>query len=143
MAAYTFRRTDSWRGNVSNPKGSMSTRRTLNFCGKYIRLTKLMADHIGVTAGSHLAFTIDEDKPECIYVRQADGPDDTKEIQFPLLYDHKEHGTLRCCSSVIVRHVLHFANAQKSCTCYVASNPINIDGKQHYQILLANPYRVK
>ena len=72
MAAYTFRRTDSWRGNVSNPKGSMSTRRTLNFCGKYIRLTKLMADHIGVTAGSHLAFTIDEDKPECIYVRQAD-----------------------------------------------------------------------
>ena len=142
MAAYTFRRQDSWRGNVSNPKGSVSTRRTLNFCGKYIRLTKMMADHIGVTAGSHLAFTIDESKPNCIYVRPADEPDDTKEIQIPLLYDHKEHGTLRCCSSVVVKHVLNLANAKKSCTCYVSPTPTDISGKQHYKVLIENPYRV-
>lgn len=141
METYTFRRTDSWRGNVSNRKGSVSTRRTLNFCGKYIRLTKMLADHIGVTAGSHLAFTIDENKPEHIYVRPADEPDDTRDIQYELSYDHRSKGTLRCCSTCVVRHVLAHANAANSCTCYVAPTPTIIDGKKHYQVLVSSPYR--
>ena len=142
MTPYTFRHSDSWRGVVCNTKGTTSTRCTLNFCGLFIRLTKLTAEKLGVRAGSHLAFTIDEDKPECIYVRQADDADDTKDIQFTVQYDKKKCGTLKCCSTLVVKHVLQYANAKKSCTCYIASAPTIINGKNHYQVLVANPYRI-
>ncbi|MBR1525061.1 MAG: hypothetical protein IJ640_00175 [Prevotella sp.] len=142
MTPYTFRRTDSWKGESSNPKGSESTRRSLNFRDNKIYLSKMLSDQMGIVAGSHLAFTYDEDKPQNIYIRTADDPDDTHDIQSKVSYAKKSKGSLRCCNIAVVRHVLHHVGADRACTCYVSPSPILINGKQHYQILVGCPIMV-
>lgn len=142
MEAYTFRHNDSRRGISSNRTGSVSTRRTLNFNGKYIRLTKMLAEDMRLTVGRHLAFTIDEEKPERIYVRQADDKDDTRDVQFTISYDNKAKGTYRCAAKCVVDYVLQQVGATSKCTCYVSPKPTNINGKDHFQILVACPLMI-
>ncbi len=142
MTTYTFRKADSQRGKPHNPDGKPSTRRTLNFCDGRIILSALLAKHLCVTAGSHLAFTYDEDKPERIYVRTADDRDDTKDIQSALAFISTKKQVLRCCNTAVVQHVLQQAGAVSSCTCYVAQKPTVINGKKHYQILVASPVMI-
>ncbi len=142
METYTFRRLEARRGRTPNPVGTVSTRRTLNFRAGRIVLSHLLAEQLGVTAGSHLAFTYDEKKPERIYVRAADDIDDTKDIQSALSCLGKNNASLRCCNAAVVQHVLQQAGATTSCTLYVAPKPVAINGKNHYQILVSSPIRI-
>lgn len=142
MPAYTFRRHDALRGVALNPNGHVSTRRTLNFRGCEIVMSALLADQLNVKAGNHLAFTYDEDHPDHIYVRTADDADDTRDIQFSLSSKQKDKHKLRCCNTAVVRHVLSQVGAKRSCTCYVSPEPTNIEGKEHYQILLSCPIQI-
>lgn len=139
MNAYTFRRHDSLRG-VENKRTSV--RRTLCFRGRVIVLSILLAQELGVKSGSHVAFTYDEDHPENIYVRAADDADDTRDIQNTLGCKYADGKTLRCTNSAVVHHVLSQVGAKTSCTCYVAPIPTNINGKEHYQILLSCPIQI-
>lgn len=142
MTPYTFRKSDSQRGKPHNPDGKPSTRRTLNFRDGRIVLSTLLAEQLGVTSGSHIAFTYDENKPERIYVRTADYHDDTKDIQSALAFIGTKKKVLRCCNTAVVQHVLQQAGAINSCTCYVAQKPTVINGKKHYQILVASPVMI-
>ena len=139
MNAYTFRRHDSLRG-VVNKRTSVA--RTLSFNGRVIVLSVLLEQEMGIKKGSHVAFTYDEDHPENIYIRTADDADDTKDIQNTVNCISGKIKTLRCTNSAVVRHVLNQVGAKKSCTCYVAPIPTNINGKEHYQILLSCPIKI-
>lgn len=140
MNAYTFRRHDSKRGVVTG--NNTSNKRTLYFRDSRIIPSILLANELGVKAGSHLAFTYDEDNPENVYVRTADDADDTKDIQCSLHGAKPGSKTLRCKNRAVVMHILSQVGAKASCTCYVSPTPTNINGKEHYQILLSCPIQI-
>ena len=143
MNAYTFRRFDTSRARANNTSGSTSTRRTINFNDRFIYLSCLLAEQLHLKEGSHIAFTMDEDKPERIYVRQADDIDDTRDIQCALSSQRRDRRNLRCSNKAVVEHVLYLVGATTSCTCYVAPNATKIGGKDHYQILVDCPLMIK
>ena len=139
MELYTFTRTEARRGQA-NSLGRPVSRRTLSFRGQRIYLSTLLSMDLGLKAGAHVAFTYDEDRPERVYIRPADYPDDTKEIQMKLSAASKR--VLQCYNKAVVKHVLTFAEATEGCTCYVAAKPTKINGKDHYQILVSNPINI-
>lgn len=142
MDYYTFRKYDSSRGQVSNPRGSVSLRRTLTFRGQHIMLSQLLAKDLNVKAGSHLAFTLDEKNPDRVFVRPADYADDEKDIQYTLSNMGGGKQQLRCTNASVVRHIHSIMGATKSCTCYVSPAATKINGKDHYQILVSCPINI-
>lgn len=142
MNAYTFRRTDAWR-DQSNRKGGRQAQATINFGDRYITISRQLASMLGVDTNAHVAFTYDEDKPDHVYIRPADYPDDTREVQHCLFGVGRNKAYLRCSNRAVTQHVLRHAGAAKSCTCFVARKPTSIDGKDHFQIMLSCPLMTK
>ena len=142
MEAYTFRKNDAHRGIAKNPRGSVSTRRALSFNRKHITLSKRLSDELGVSVGSHIAFTYYEEKPDHIFIRAADEPGDTKDIQYTLCLERRDKAVLKCSASAVINHVLSQVGASRTCTCYVSPKPTLINGKNHYQILVSCPIKI-
>lgn len=142
MEAYTFKRVDSWK-EQRNHKGGRPARLTINCRDRYISFSTGLRDKLKLQSGSHVAFTYDEDKPNHIYIRAADAPDDTCDIQIPLSYSGRNKSILRCSNKAVTRHVLEQVGAHVSCTCYIAPKPVKIANKEHYQIMVSCPVMVK
>jgi len=136
MTPYTFSLKDAKRLRVDNT----SSRRTLRFYGKNIYPSALLADSLGLDSGSHVAITLDEDRPTNIFIRKADDADDNECTQTATVaYDCKRKGTYVFSSVAVVRHILELVGADKSVTMYVSPRPTTIEGKMYYRILTETP----
>lgn len=128
MTPYTFTPSDS--RNLSN-------RMTLRFAGKNIFPSLMLSNFLGINEGSHVAFMIDLDKPENIYIRKTE---DNEVYTSVVSMNDRLKGKLSMSAKAVVNHVLSTVRSPASFTCYVAAKPITIDGKKYYRILTNQPY---
>lgn len=131
MTPYTFHSGDARKACQNNA----SQFRTLRFYGKNIYPSGLLAESLGLCAGSHVAVTLDEEHPERIYIRRADDADDNKSTQTAqVCTDSIRKGTLVFSSKAVVTHILGFFRGASTVTLYVSPNPTIIEDKNYYQI---------
>lgn len=143
MNTYTFRKYDSARGKVNNPKGFESVKRSLHFYAKTgaIEISVLLTQQLHLDEKQHVAFVLHEDTPQRVYIRTADYPDDTPDIQCKLSFRKKN--TFRCTNKAVTQFINSIVGATSACTLYVSPVPTIIRGKEHYLILTSSPIMVK
>lgn len=139
MTPYTFHSGDARKMCQDNQSKFL----TLRFYGKNIYPSGMLADMLGLHVGAHVAITLDEDKPENVYIRRADDADDDRSTQTAkVCYDCVRKGTLVFSSKAVVDYILGFFHGAASVTLYVSPAPVIINNKVYYRIITNQFHKV-